>query len=109
MAVEAKRIDSDEKPNVTNSVPFYRLFSFTDPVDRALMLLGSVAAVGHGVSMPLMTIILGEVVNTFGITNNTGELTRSVSRVKQSIVMLVDHLWRRVTRPLASCVFLVIF
>ncbi|KAI4311051.1 hypothetical protein MLD38_035987 [Melastoma candidum] len=88
MAVETKGIDAAEKPKVVNSVPFYRLFSFTDPVDRVLMFLGSVAAVGHGLSMPLMTVILGEVVNTFGMTNNPGGVAHSVSRVALKFLYL---------------------
>lgn len=81
MEVETDHNDSNKRKEVTNKVPFYRLFSFTDPVDYALMFLGSVSAIGHGFSMPLMSVIFGEVVDTFGKADNTGEVVNTVSKV----------------------------
>lgn len=72
---------SESKDAIGGNVPYYRLFSFADSVDRLLMLVGSIAAIGNGISMPLMTIIFGELVNSFGENSNTKELVHAVSKV----------------------------
>lgn len=73
--------DSKEKNETTNTVPFYKLFSFADSLDYLLMLVGTVGAVANGIAMPLMTIIFGNVVDAFGRTVNTEEVVHEVSKV----------------------------
>ncbi|XP_059664692.1 ABC transporter B family member 9 isoform X1 [Cornus florida] len=51
---------------VDQKVPFYRLFAFADRLDIALMIVGGVCAAGAGLAMPFMTLIFGELVNSFG-------------------------------------------
>ena len=53
-----------------NKVPFYKLFAFADATDKALMIIGSIGAVGNGVCMPLMTILLGDLIDAFGQNQN---------------------------------------
>ncbi|KAI4311048.1 hypothetical protein MLD38_035984 [Melastoma candidum] len=79
---------SEIKDGAGGNVPYYRLFSFADALDQLLMLVGSVAAIGNGVSMPLMTIIFGELVNSFGESANTKELVHAVSKVSLKFVYL---------------------
>jgi ATP-binding cassette, subfamily B (MDR/TAP), member 1 len=50
-------------------VPFYKLFSFADALDVVLMSVGTVAAIGSGLSLPLMTLIFGQMINSFGDSN----------------------------------------
>lgn len=70
----------DEK---TKTVPFLKLFSFADLTDIALMIVGTVGAVGSGLGMPLMTILLGQLVNTFGSNqNNNSDIVPAISKVK---------------------------
>ncbi|XP_060190921.1 ABC transporter B family member 9-like [Lycium barbarum] len=47
-------------------VPFYVLFAFADRNDVILMLLGTMAAVASGISKPLMSLIFGDLVNSYG-------------------------------------------
>lgn len=64
-------------------VPFRKLFAFADRWDYILMIIGSIGAIGNGVSMPLMTLIFGDLTNAFG-NNQTdqSELVRQVSKVR---------------------------
>ena len=81
--------DSQNNPQDTNknkeggtkTVPYYKLFSFADSLDYLLMSVGTISAIGNGVCMPLMTIIFGEVVNSFGGTENNKEVVDAVSKV----------------------------
>jgi len=66
-----------------DKVPFHKLFSFADATDRALMLIGSVGAIGNGVCMPLMAILFGEVIDAFGENQNTRHVIHVISQVLQ--------------------------
>lgn len=75
---ETGKRKGDEK---TNSVPFHRLFSFADFTDIMLMIIGSIGAVGNGISLPLMTIFLGDMINAFGENQNNKDVLHVVSKV----------------------------
>ncbi|XP_059438553.1 ABC transporter B family member 21-like [Corylus avellana] len=76
----------DEK---TKTVPFLKLFSFADSTDTALMIVGTIGAVGSGLGMPLMTILLGQMINTFGSNqNNTNDILHAISKVAVKFVYL---------------------
>lgn len=51
-------------------VPFYKLFSFADGWDIVMMISGTLAAIGSGLSMPLSTVIFGQVINSFAGSNS---------------------------------------
>lgn len=79
-----KQQDSEEKKN---SVPYYKLFSFADAADLVLMVIGSVAAVANGVSLPLMTILFGELINILGKTTHAHIVVHEVSKVAKMIAI----------------------
>ncbi|XP_020228104.2 ABC transporter B family member 4-like [Cajanus cajan] len=54
------------KDESNKTVPLHKLFSFADPLDCLLMLVGAISAVANGISIPLMTILIGNVVDAFG-------------------------------------------
>ncbi|KAF6172248.1 hypothetical protein GIB67_024870 [Kingdonia uniflora] len=60
-----KAKEEKESANITS---FYKLFSFADALDIVLMIIGTVAALAHGLAMPLMSFFLGHLINTFGTT-----------------------------------------
>ncbi|KAF2304814.1 hypothetical protein GH714_038039 [Hevea brasiliensis] len=64
---ETKKSKEDQK---TNSVPFHKLFSFADSIDILLMIVGTIGAVGNGISLPLMTVFLGDMIDAFGQNKN---------------------------------------
>jgi ATP-binding cassette subfamily B (MDR/TAP) protein 1 len=69
------------KDQRNKTVPFYKLFSFADSWDYLLMIVGTTSAVGNGVSMPLMAIIIGDTLDAFGANVNTKQIVHQVSKV----------------------------
>lgn len=72
---EKSSIVKDEK------VPFYKLFLFADRVDIALMTIGTFGAIGEGLTQPLMTLIFGQIINSFGGASSSNEVFHLVSEV----------------------------
>lgn len=62
-------------------VPYHKLFSFADPADYALMVIGLITAVGSGLCLPLMTLIFGELANAFGQNVETKRVAEEVAKV----------------------------
>lgn len=69
------------------AVAFYKLFGFADSIDKILMIIGSIGAVGNGISVPLMTVLFGELVDSFG-QNQTKAVISVVSKVALKFVYL---------------------
>lgn len=72
----------------TNSVPFPKLFTFADSADTALMIIGSIGAIGNGLCMPLMTLLFGDLIDTFGNNQNNSDTVDKVSKVAVKFVYL---------------------
>ncbi|XP_043814997.1 ABC transporter B family member 4 isoform X2 [Manihot esculenta] len=70
------------------TVPFLKLFSFADSVDISLMITGTVGAFGNGVSMPLMSLLMGQMVDSFGKNQADKEILHIVSKVSQKFLYL---------------------
>ncbi|XP_058085069.1 ABC transporter B family member 21-like [Magnolia sinica] len=79
---------SKGKEESKNTVPFYKLFSFADSTDLVLMLVGTVAAVGNGLALPLMTILFGDLVDSFGQSTDVQDAVHKVSKVSLKFVYL---------------------
>ncbi|KAL5700419.1 ABC-type xenobiotic transporter [Ranunculus cassubicifolius] len=82
--------EESEKPKdgekVKKSVPLYKLFSFADVTDIFLMSIGAIAALGSGMSVPLMAFLIGELVDSFGKNVSSGNLVQEVSKVSLEFV-----------------------
>ncbi|KAF7146796.1 hypothetical protein RHSIM_Rhsim04G0106400 [Rhododendron simsii] len=91
-ATNGGQLDTEQKKSKkedsTKTVPFYKLFSFADSVDVVLMIVGTIGGVGNGVCMPLMTILFGELVNSFGQNQNNDDVVHVVSKVSLKFVYL---------------------
>ncbi|KAM3306809.1 ABC transporter B family member 9 [Capsicum chacoense] len=62
--------------SVDEKVPFHMLFAFADRNDVILMLLGTLGAVGSGMSKPLMAIVFGDLVDSYGNSNQSNILDK---------------------------------
>ncbi|XP_059632050.1 ABC transporter B family member 11-like [Cornus florida] len=81
--------DNTRKKNeVTETVPYFKLFSFADSTDHVLMLVGTIAAIGNGICMPLMTLLIGDVINSFGLNVNSKNVVHEVSKVSVRYIYL---------------------
>ncbi|KAF5475222.1 hypothetical protein F2P56_007052 [Juglans regia] len=68
-------------------VSFYKLFSFADSLDVVLMILGTIGAAANGLSQPLMTLIFGKLINSFG-ASDPSHVIKQVSKVSLDFVYL---------------------
>ncbi|KAL8157858.1 hypothetical protein AgCh_002540 [Apium graveolens] len=80
--------DTRKKKEVAKSVPFLKLFLFADRIDNALMFVGTIAAVGSGISFIFITLILGELIDTFGGTVDSTKVVHAISKVSLKYVYL---------------------
>ncbi|XP_073301222.1 ABC transporter B family member 11-like isoform X2 [Primulina huaijiensis] len=87
---DIKRISNsgNEQIGDVNKVPFYKLFSFADSADYALMATGLVSAMGSGLCLPFMTLLFGELANSFGNNVGTRSVAHEVSKVSLKFVYL---------------------
>ncbi|KAL3616958.1 ATP-binding cassette sub- B member 9 [Castilleja foliolosa] len=70
-------------------IAFYKLFAFADRLDIALMIIGTFAAMGNGISQPMMTLIFGDLINSFGGAAPSN-VVHEVSKRRES-----ESLWGR--------------
>ncbi|BBN07935.1 ATP-binding cassette, subfamily B (MDR/TAP), member 1 [Marchantia polymorpha subsp. ruderalis] len=62
-----RRAATHLKPAVVNpQVPFYKLFMFADWWDYLLIVLGTIGACVHGVSVPIFFLFFGALIDAFG-------------------------------------------
>ncbi|KAH1073854.1 hypothetical protein J1N35_026182 [Gossypium stocksii] len=85
---ENKDTEANKKNEKTNSIPFYKLFAFADRTDIMLMIIGTIGAIGNGLCMPLMTTILGDLIDAFGQNQSNDRVVHVVSRVALRFVYL---------------------
>lgn len=79
---EKEKKEKDVKPQ---TVAFYKLFSFADSRDHVMMVIGTIGAMGNGVCMPLMTILMGELIDSFGQNQNTDKTLEAVTSVSSKL------------------------
>ncbi|XP_057422756.1 ABC transporter B family member 21-like [Lotus japonicus] len=70
------------------TVPFHRLFSFADSTDILLMCIGTIGAVGNGMGLPLMTLLFGQMIDSFGSNQRNPDVVEQVSKVSLKFVYL---------------------
>ncbi|XP_020593545.1 ABC transporter B family member 11-like [Phalaenopsis equestris] len=80
--------DGDKKEENKYTVPFYRLFSFADSIDVFLMILGSVGALANGAALPLMTVLFGNLIQSFGGAKDIHDVVHRVSKVALEFIYL---------------------
>ena len=85
---KAKGEEAEEKAKAEEKVSFYKLFSFADSADVFLMIVGSFGAIGNGLALPLMTVLFGEMINSFGSNQHNSSVVHVVSKVITTNVKL---------------------
>ncbi|KAF7130382.1 hypothetical protein RHSIM_Rhsim10G0047700 [Rhododendron simsii] len=80
--------NSKKLESSTKTVPFYKLFSFADSVDVALMIVGTIGAVGNGIGIPFTSVFFGEMIDSFGQNQNNKDIVHVVSKVAVKYVYL---------------------
>ncbi|CAN7118774.1 unnamed protein product [Brassica rapa subsp. narinosa] len=91
MKKEEERDEKMEKNGGENQkVSFFKLFSFADKTDVALMVIGTISAVANGVTQPLMTLIFGQLINAFG-TTDPDHMVKEVWKVAVQFIYLAVY------------------
>ncbi|TVU07260.1 hypothetical protein EJB05_47308, partial [Eragrostis curvula] len=72
--------ERSDRESPAGRAPLHRLFAFADSLDRALMAVGTVAAVANGLAQPLMMFVFGDVVDAFG-SNASPDVLNKVTKV----------------------------
>ncbi|KAI3732543.1 hypothetical protein L1987_63749 [Smallanthus sonchifolius] len=90
--------DGEKKKESSETVPFFKLFAFADLTDYILMFTGTFGAIGNGICLPLMSVLLGDLINSFGLTHNNDNVVDVVSKVSLKFVYLA--VWSGVTSSL---------
>ncbi|XP_050205105.1 ABC transporter B family member 11-like [Mercurialis annua] len=70
------------------TVSYYKLFSFADSIDMLLMIAGTIGACGNGFSLPLMSLLLGRMVDSFGTNQSNQNIVDVISKVSLQFVYL---------------------
>jgi hypothetical protein len=70
-----------------NTVPFHKLFCFADLKDIGLMVFGTVGAVANGMTLPLTTILFGNMIEAFQGDPSKHDAVKRVSKVSFLQVM----------------------
>ncbi|XP_010439908.1 PREDICTED: ABC transporter B family member 9 [Camelina sativa] len=71
-------------------VSYFKLFSFAEKTDVVLMTVGTLAAMGNGLTQPLMTLIFGQLINSFG-TTDPDHMVREVWKVAVKFLYLAVY------------------
>ncbi|KAK2641571.1 hypothetical protein Ddye_023334 [Dipteronia dyeriana] len=79
-----KKNNKDEQ---NQKVSFYKLFTFADRLDVAMMIVGTSCAIMSGLAQPLMSVIFGEIVDSFG-TATPDNVVSVVSKASLKFVYL---------------------
>ncbi|KAL6614679.1 hypothetical protein ACP70R_036949 [Stipagrostis hirtigluma subsp. patula] len=79
--------EKEEAAADAKKVPLLGLFRYADRLDVLLMVVGTVGAVANGVSEPLVTILFGNVIDSFG-DSTTETILRSVRKVVLDFIYL---------------------
>uniref|UniRef100_K3XDV4 MDR-like ABC transporter n=1 Tax=Setaria italica TaxID=4555 RepID=K3XDV4_SETIT len=87
-AAGAGRESSKPPPPAEGRVPLHRLFAFADRMDTLLMAVGALAAVANGMAQPLMTFIMGDVIDAFGSAESSHDVLHRVEKVIMNFVYL---------------------
>ncbi|KAI3920951.1 hypothetical protein MKW98_027661 [Papaver atlanticum] len=68
--------DDNPKKKEVDSVPYYKLFSYADRSDMLMMLIGTISSVASGLGMPVLMIMLGQVIDSFGSADKINEVNQ---------------------------------
>nr|XP_029124116.1 ABC transporter B family member 4-like isoform X2 [Elaeis guineensis] len=79
---------SGKQDDGKHAVPFYKLFAFADSIDITLMILGTVGAIANGLALPLMTVLFGRLIQSFGGASDIHDVVHRVSKVALEYVYL---------------------
>ncbi|KAI9195310.1 hypothetical protein LWI28_013695 [Acer negundo] len=79
--------EESNEDDQNQKVSFYKLFTFADRLDVVMMIVGTLSAIIGGLAQPLMSVIFGEIVDSFG-TATPDNVVGVVSKASLKFVYL---------------------
>ncbi|KAH0858130.1 hypothetical protein HID58_086391 [Brassica napus] len=83
-----KRITNGDEGN--QKVAFYKLFRFADRYDIILMAVGTISAMANGLAQPIMSVLIGKIINVFGFSDHD-HMVKEVSKVALKFLYLAVY------------------
>jgi ATP-binding cassette subfamily B (MDR/TAP) protein 1 len=80
--------DGRQEKDEAKKVSLFGIFRYADRIDVLLMVVGTLGAIGNGVSQPLISVLFGNVINSFG-ESTSSDVLRRVTKVRNGYS---DHL-----------------
>uniref|UniRef100_A0A8I6XVU7 MDR-like ABC transporter n=1 Tax=Hordeum vulgare subsp. vulgare TaxID=112509 RepID=A0A8I6XVU7_HORVV len=87
MDATAEASDEGKGDRPEKKVPLLGMFRYADRLDVLLMAVGSLGAVANGVSEPLISVLFGDVINSFG-ESTTSTVLGAVTKVCLNFIYL---------------------
>ncbi|KAK7392183.1 hypothetical protein VNO78_20613 [Psophocarpus tetragonolobus] len=87
-STNGEKEEKSKQKEKQETVPFHRLFSFADSTDILLMVVGTLGAIGNGLGLPLMTLLFGQMIDSFGSNQGNTNVVEEVSKVSLKFVYL---------------------
>ena len=81
------------KPPALQMIAFSNFFRFLTGRDKALMIIGTCAAVITGVLLPSLSIIMGEITNTFDPDNSAEDIKDTMATLSGYIAIVGLGTW----------------
>jgi len=81
-STNGEREEKSKQKEKPETVPFFKLFAFADSTDILLMVVGTIGAIGNGMGLPIMTLLFGQMIDTFGSNQQNANVVEAVSKVK---------------------------
>jgi ATP-binding cassette subfamily B (MDR/TAP) protein 1 len=76
------------KENPEKKVSYFQLqYKFADKVDYVLIIIATLGSLIAGASMPLISLLLGSAINSFGPDVNKAELSEKVTRLAINYIL----------------------
>ncbi|CAF2041701.1 hypothetical protein HID58_033497 [Brassica napus] len=88
MEEKAKRITNGDGGN--QKVAFYKLLTFADRYDIILMAVGTISAMANGLAQPIMSVLIGKIINVFGFSDHD-HMVKEVSKVAVRFLYLAVY------------------
>ncbi|XP_051225559.1 ABC transporter B family member 11 [Lolium perenne] len=79
--------DGRQEKDEAKKVSLFGMFRYADRIDVLLMVVGTLGAIGNGVSEPLISVLFGNVINSFG-ESTSSDVLRRVTKVVLNFVYL---------------------
>ncbi|KAM0899548.1 hypothetical protein ACQ4PT_021225 [Festuca glaucescens] len=79
--------DGRREKDEAKKVSLFGMFRYADRIDVLLMVVGTLGAIGNGVAEPLISVLFGNVINSFGESTNS-TILRSVTKAVLNFIYL---------------------